>query len=132
LLRLETSEDEASHRLLAYLKIDDDASIASGRAAFPERIIAEYVFPKAEPSIEVNVYWAAKAPTRLPEAIWMTFNPIAPDPMGWTMQKTGQRFRHTTWWIPAIATRTPSRTGSSMRTTTEACLSTPSMRRLSP
>jgi hypothetical protein len=91
LLRLETSEDEASHRLLAYLKIDDDASIASGRAAFPKRIIAEYVFPKAEPSIEVNVYWAAKAPTRLPEAIWMTFNPIAPDPMGWTMQKTGQR-----------------------------------------
>ena len=91
LTRLEASEDTQSHRLIAYLKIDDAASLASGRAAFPERIITEYVFPKAEPSVEVKVYWAAKAPTRLPEAIWMTFNPIAPDPMGWTMHKSGQK-----------------------------------------
>jgi hypothetical protein len=91
LTRMEASEDSASHRLIAYLKIDDAESLASGRAAFPERIITEYVFPKAEPSVEVKVYWAAKAPTRLPEAIWMTFNPIAPDPRGWTMRKSGQR-----------------------------------------
>lgn len=91
LTRLETSEDETSHRLMAYLKIDDAVSLASGRAAFPERIVAEYVFPKAEPSVEVNIYWAAKAPTRLPEAIWLTFNPIAPDLKGWTMQKSGQK-----------------------------------------
>jgi len=92
LISLEVAEDETAHRLIAHLTIDDAESLASGRAAFPKRIVTELVLPKAEPAMEVNVYCSAKAPTRLPEAIWFTFNPIAPNPKGWTMTKTGQNF----------------------------------------
>jgi hypothetical protein len=91
LIRLEAAEDELAHRLVATLEIDDAASAASGRAAFPGRIVLEYAFPKAESTVEVTVYWTAKPPTRLPEAIWLTFNPAATNPMGWTLDKTGQR-----------------------------------------
>ena len=35
--------------------------------------------------------WFQKPATRLPEALWLTFNPVAEDPNGWTLEKSGER-----------------------------------------
>ena len=44
----------------------------------------EILLPKAEPVIYLNFSWFQKPATRLPEALWLTFHPIASDPTGWT------------------------------------------------
>jgi hypothetical protein len=90
LIHFEFAEDEHAHRLVAHLQIDDPASLASGIAAFPARIATEFILPKAEPVVEVNLYWEAKPATRMPEAVWFTFNPAFRDPKGWTLHKSGQ------------------------------------------
>jgi hypothetical protein len=48
------------------------------------------VLPKAEPLIEVNLSWFGKPATRMPEALWLTFNPIAEDQKGWALEKCGE------------------------------------------
>jgi hypothetical protein len=57
--------------------------------------------PGAPPEIEVawgfgsriscSVRWADKPATRLPEATWLTFNPIIAEPDRWEIDKLGQR-----------------------------------------
>ena len=50
----------------------------------------EIVLPKAEPVIHLNFSWFQKPATRLPEALWLSFHPIAPDPAGWMLEKSGE------------------------------------------
>ena len=50
----------------------------------------ELVLPHAEPSIQVTVSWFGKPPTRLPEALWLTFQPKAADTKGWTLDKSNE------------------------------------------
>lgn len=88
-LQLESSQQ--GHRLLAELKIDDPESIRSGRAAFPEKMYLELWLPEAEPVVHLNFYWFNKRSTRMPEAMWLSFHPIAPDPAGWLLEKSGQQ-----------------------------------------
>jgi hypothetical protein len=38
----------------------------------------------------LNFSWFQKPPTRLPEALWLSFHPIAPDPNGWRLEKSGE------------------------------------------
>ena len=38
----------------------------------------------------MSLSWSQKPATRLPEALWLTFNPIAEDPNAWSLQKSGQ------------------------------------------
>ncbi|MGD0892743.1 MAG: DUF5054 domain-containing protein [Terracidiphilus sp.] len=90
LTHFEYAEDAAAHRLIAHLQIADPASLSSGIAAFPARIATEFILPKADPIVEINLYWESKPATRLPEAIWFTFNPVAPNAKGWTLHKAGQ------------------------------------------
>jgi hypothetical protein len=87
-LRLE--ETKQSHRLLARLKIDDEEALSSGRASFPQRIYLEMFLPKAEPVIHLNCSYFEKPATRLPEALWLSFRPIASDLAGWTLEKTDE------------------------------------------
>jgi Domain of unknown function (DUF5054) len=90
LAQCHSEEDDLAHRLLARLEIRDAESVTSGRAAFPREIFVEFVLPKANPAIEINLSWFGKRPTRLPEALWLSFNPVVADAQGWTMQKSGQ------------------------------------------
>lgn len=83
-------ETNEGHRILIDLSLKDDEAFRSGRAAFPHKIFVELVLPKAEPTIQLTVLWFGKPATRMPEALWMTFNPIAEDPKGWLMDKTGE------------------------------------------
>ncbi len=76
-------------RVLAALKIDDAAAHASGRVAWPEKIYLELLLPDVEPVVEVSLSWSGKPASRMPEALWLSFQPQAGDPRGWMLDKSG-------------------------------------------
>jgi hypothetical protein len=84
------SEDQGAIRLLAKLRIQDQAAAASGRAAFPGEVCLEYVLSKTKPAIEINLSCFDKLPTRMPEALWLSFRPLVANPNSCMLQKTGQ------------------------------------------
>jgi hypothetical protein len=88
---IHAEHDHEGFRILASLKIQDDEALQSGRAAFPQKMYMELLLPDAEPVINLNFYWFGKPATRMPEALWLTFNPVVPNPNGWTMDKSGQQ-----------------------------------------
>jgi hypothetical protein len=87
---LRVEETSHQHRLLAHLEIRDADALQSGRASFPRKMFVELLLPSSEPVIRLNFYWFGKPATRLPEALWLTFQPVASSPQGWTMDKTGE------------------------------------------
>jgi hypothetical protein len=91
LAELQIEEDADAHRMLARLQIADADALQSGRAAFPEKMYLELVLPKAEPVVNLNFYWFQKQATRLPEALWLTFDPIVSGQQGWAMDKSGEQ-----------------------------------------
>ena len=91
LVDLQLEESKQGQRLLAQLKIDDPESLRSGRAAFPEKMYLEFWIPEAEPTLHLSFSWFGKPATRMPEAMWLSFHPIAPDPHGWLLEKSGQQ-----------------------------------------
>ena len=80
-------ETVEAHRIVVGLKLKDYEAFESGRAAFPGMCFIELVLPKAEPEIRLTLSWFGKPATRMPEALWLTFNPIAEDQNGWTLEK---------------------------------------------
>ncbi len=62
----------------------------SGLASFPQKIFLELILPANDPVIHLTLSWFQKPATRLPEAIWLTFNPIAADSHGWALEKSGE------------------------------------------
>jgi Domain of unknown function (DUF5054) len=94
LSNLESGEDEGNYHLLGRLEIHDPEALAAGRAAFPQQMFVKLTFPRAEPVIHLEFYWFQKPATRMPEAIWLTFNPKLldqqGDTQGWTMDKSGE------------------------------------------
>ncbi len=84
-------ETADAHRIITRLEIHDEEAFQSGRASFPRKVFLELVLPKAEPVIHLNLSCFQKPATRLPEALWLTFNPIAEDQNDWTLDKTGER-----------------------------------------
>ncbi len=89
--KIETTEDGKSYQLLASLEIRDPEAVASGRAAFPQTMYLKLTLPNAEPVIHLEFSWFQKPATRMPEALWLTFNPKVPDQQGWSMDKSGEQ-----------------------------------------
>jgi hypothetical protein len=92
-LHIEHTTD--SHRIIATLQIDDPEAANSGRAAFPRKNYLELILPDKQPIIHLNLYCFEKPATRMPEAMWLTFNPPPPtekvwDPKSVTLQKSGE------------------------------------------
>jgi hypothetical protein len=87
---VQVEETSEAHRILIHLRFEDDEAFQSGRAAFPRRTYVELVLPKAKPEIHLNLSWFGKPATRMPEALWLTFNPIAEDEKGWMLEKSGE------------------------------------------
>jgi hypothetical protein len=83
-------ETETAHRIVVRLKIEDEAAFQSGIAAFPRKVFYELMLPKDEAAIHLTVSCFEKPATRLPESLWLTFNPIAEDRNGWTLDKTDE------------------------------------------
>jgi Domain of unknown function (DUF5054) len=90
LIHLSVGEDSSGYRAVAQLSIDDAAAEASGRVAWPKEMYLEMIFPNAEPLVQVNFIWLGKIKNRFPEAMWLSFQPDAPEPRGWTLQKVDQ------------------------------------------
>ena len=85
-----TAQDEGGHTILATLAIRDAASQQSGLTAFPEKLFLEVHLPDAEPVVNLSFSWFNKPATRLPEALWLTFNPIVGGADHWIFRKSGQ------------------------------------------
>jgi hypothetical protein len=75
-------------RLTALLAIEDQASEKSGVVAWPKKMYLEVFLPKASSLAEITFSCFGKIANRLPEALWLTFQPMAPDPRGWTIEKS--------------------------------------------
>ena len=88
--QIRTNESAAAHRIVVDLSFHDPDDFNSGRAAFPRVAALELILPKSEPAIHMNLYWAQKPATRMPEALWLTFNPVAAKAEGWVLEKSGQ------------------------------------------
>jgi len=90
ILELRMQRVREGHRVIGHIQIDDPDALQSGRAAFPATMYLELIMPDAEPVVHLNFYYFDKFATRMPEALWLTFNPVVTDPSGWTMDKSGQ------------------------------------------
>ncbi len=78
---------EGGHRLLAQLRVDDPEAEKSGRVAWPGKMFLDLFLPDAEPVVQINLSCFAKVANRLPEAMWLSFLPQAPESQGWMLEK---------------------------------------------
>ncbi len=83
-------EDQRQHRIVARLQVDDVSGSAAKITAAPREIFLELILPKQEPVIQLNLSWFDKRANRMPEAIWLTFNPYAPETRNWMLSKVEQ------------------------------------------
>lgn len=90
-VNLQWQETKEEHRVLTQIAINDADALQSGRAAFPREMFAELILPKQDPAIYLNFSWFQKAATRLPEALWLSFRPLAPKREGWMLDKSGEQ-----------------------------------------
>ena len=81
---------EGGHRVLAHLRIDDPEAEKSGLVAWPEKMYLDLFLPDAEPVVRINFSCFDKVANRLPEAMWLSFLPQAPEPKGWMLEKVDQ------------------------------------------
>jgi hypothetical protein len=79
----------AGHTILAQLKIEDGEAEKAGRVAWPNKMYLELSLPDAEPIVEIRFSWFGKAANRMPEALWLSFQPSISDPRGWLLDKAG-------------------------------------------
>jgi hypothetical protein len=77
-------------RILIQPQFQDDEAFRVGRASFPHEVFLQLTLPDNEPAIHINLSCFSKPATRLPEALWFTFNPIAEDKDGWKLEKSGE------------------------------------------
>lgn len=87
---LHVSETAEGHRILTSLQIEDDAAFHSGIASFPQKMYMELFLPKTSPVVHLDFSWFQKPATRMPEALWLSFRPIAANPQGWRIDKSGE------------------------------------------
>jgi hypothetical protein len=77
-------------RVLAELKIEDPDHSSQGRAAWPEKMYLELLLPNSEPVVHATFFSINKAPNRMPESMWLTFAPEAPEALGWSLEKVDE------------------------------------------
>jgi hypothetical protein len=66
---------------------------ASEQYGCPPEVTIDMRIAHTEAPIELAVQWLTKPACRMPEALWCSFNPIAPDAGGWSMDKQGQQVK---------------------------------------
>jgi hypothetical protein len=77
-------------RILSQLRIADEEAERPGVVAWPRKMYADFLFPDAEPAAHITFFCLDKAANRLPEAMWLSFFPLAPESHGWTLEKVNQ------------------------------------------
>jgi hypothetical protein len=77
------AETPQAHRLLSHLQSSD-------QAGWPEDIYIDMLLPKSKKEIRIDLSWFGKRANRLPEALWITFNPLHVEPRNWRLHKLGR------------------------------------------
>lgn len=85
-----SGESDQGHTILAKLEISDAAAQRSGVVAWPDQMYLRIGLPAAEPAVLIEFTWLGKKANRLPEALWLTFQPNAPQSRNWTLDKVDQ------------------------------------------
>ncbi len=77
-------------RILSQLRINDAKAQRADRVAWPEKMYLDLFFPDSEPAVHLTFTGLGKHANRLPEALWLSFFPQAPEARGWTLEKCNQ------------------------------------------
>jgi hypothetical protein len=85
--RISTTDGQ---RLLLELRIEAPEALEAGYASFPEKIYVEVFAPRDQAEVHLNVSWFRKRATRLPEALWLTFQPQTAASSKWSLDKCGE------------------------------------------
>jgi hypothetical protein len=87
LIHCMSGEGEHAYRVVVALKPGDTGSPMPPETASPSESYLELVLPRAEPVIQISLTWFGKPANRLPEALWLSFNPVAPRKENWLLSK---------------------------------------------
>ena len=87
LTALSTRHDEEAISFL----LDLSMPVSCTELGAPRTLTLELSAPRAEPVLFLNIQWAGKQATRLPEALWFSFQPIISDLQGWSFFKLGTK-----------------------------------------
>ena len=77
-------------RIVSQLQMPDAGDLSS-YVAWPADLFLEFFFPNHSPEIQIKLQWFGKVANRLPEAMWLKFNPITTQPEGWSFEKVDQQ-----------------------------------------
>ena len=83
------ARDARGHRIVARLAIRDGESEKKRTVAWPQTMYLELRLPDADPVVELDFSWFGKTANRLPEALWLSFQPVVPEARGWVLDKAG-------------------------------------------
>ena len=75
LIQCWSSHDASGIRVLLHLQIIDPKAAATGNVAWPADFYLELALPDAEPVIHLRLTSLGKTANRMPEALWLSFNP---------------------------------------------------------
>lgn len=81
--------EKNGYRIVTDLHLPE-AGASAGLVAWPERLVMEMTLPDDDPAVFLELQWFGKAASRLPEAMWLSFQPVAPDTDGWRLDKIDQ------------------------------------------
>ena len=85
-----SGRDSYGCRVVTQLAIEDARAADSGVIAWPDSIYTELILPDDNPVVHLNLYWFGKKANRLPEALWLTFQPNAPEVNSWVLEKVNR------------------------------------------
>lgn len=77
-------------RVLLRLKFTDTQAEAGGNVAWPADLYLEISLPDAEPAVHLRLTTFGKAANRMPEGLWITFNPPGVTTGRCTLTKAGE------------------------------------------
>ena len=87
---LHIEETSDGYRILSTMQMQGVTPEQAEIISPPQKIYLELMLPNHEPAIYLNLSWFQKRSNRMPEALWLTFNPIAGNSRGWSLEKSGQ------------------------------------------
>lgn len=88
--KIHVKKDEVGQSIVIESRIKDAKSFQSGFASFARRFYLEIALPDDEATISLTLSWFGKPATRLPESLWLTFNPVTVADAEWALQKCSE------------------------------------------
>jgi hypothetical protein len=84
------AENARGHRMVAEMQIPAVEGPLADLVSWPNRMTLEIWLPNEDPAVHLTYRCFNKRANRLPEAMWLSFTPDAPQTDGWSLQKVDQ------------------------------------------